>query len=179
MSSLPSLGVSVLNSSMSRRAQQHARDRSARRPAACALRQHRPLELLPLHVGTASPLDPELAVIRHPRLGRFKAAPALLAQREASLGRFSGRVEPNPGYVVLHLVPSSAALPAPAVSQAALPRWRKWRADRGDDRCPETSALHPRRPLLTRTSFYVARPPEKPPPATLFFLFAPSAAIAG
>src|SRR3989442_11811547 len=162
---------------MSRRAQQHARDRSARRPAACALRQHRPLELLPLHVGTASPLDPELAVIRHPRLGRFKAAPALRAQREASLGGFSGRVEPKPGYVALHLVPGSAALPAPAVSQAALPRWRKWRADRGGDRCQEPSALHPRRSILTRTSFYLARSPEKPPPAPLFWLCAPSAPL--
>ena len=169
-------GLSVLNSSMSRRAQQHARDRSARRPAACALRQHCPLELLPFHVGTASPLGPELAVMRHPRLGRLKAAPALLAQHEASLGRCSGRVEPKPGYVVLHLVPGSAALPAPAVSQAALPRWRKWRADRGDDRCQEPSALHPRRSILTRTSFYVARSPKAPASATFCCLCAPSAA---
>jgi len=169
-------GLSVLNSSMSRRAQQHARDRSARRPAACALRQHCPLELLPFHVGTTSPLGPELAVMRHPRLGRLKAAPALLAQHEASLGRCSGRVEPKPGYVVLHLVPGSAALPAPAVSQAALPRWRKWRADRGDDRCQEPSALHPRRSILTRTSFYVARSPKAPASATFCCLCAPSAA---
>src|SRR2546428_5441758 len=162
---------------MARRAQQHARDRSARRPAACALRQHRALELLPLHVGTASPLGPELAVIRNPRLGRFKAAPARLAKREASLGRFSGRVKPKPGYVVLHLVPSSAALPAPAVSQAALPRWRKWRADRGDDRCQEPSSLHPRRPLLTRTSFFFAPYPKTPPSAPPCFLSSPSAAL--
>src|SRR2546425_5334975 len=75
-------------------------------------------------------------------------------------------------------VPSSAALPAPAVSQAALPRWRKWRADRGDDRCQEPSALHPRRSILTRTSFYVARSPKTPASATFCCLCAPSAAMA-
>src|SRR2546428_6952356 len=158
---------------MSRRAQQHARDRSARRPAACALRQHRPLELLPLHVGTASPLDPELAVIRHPRLGRFKAAPALLAQREASLGRFSGRVEPKPGYVPLHLVPGSAALPAPAVSQAALPRWRKWRAEPPAVRFHAISVITPTPALISLFLFFIAPSARNTPSASLFLLLVP------